>query len=103
MHRSLILGALAALSPLAPALAQVEGGTSQPVETVVVTAQRLANARNGIQTQTATQEFTDQLRARIAFFKDNWFADAKAKGIDAQAAYDYFAKTSQEVAAQMAK
>jgi len=58
MHRSLILGALAALSPLTPALAQVEGGTSQPVETVVVTAQRLANARNGIQTQTGASTYT---------------------------------------------
>jgi outer membrane receptor protein involved in Fe transport len=58
MHRSLILGALAALSPLTPAFAQVEGGTSQPVETVVVTAQRLANARNGIQTQTGASTYT---------------------------------------------
>ena len=58
MHRSLILGALAALSPLSCAFAQVEGGTSQPVETVVVTAQRLANARNGIQTQTGASTYT---------------------------------------------
>jgi outer membrane receptor protein involved in Fe transport len=58
MHRSLILGALAALSPLTHAFAQVEGGTSQPVETVVVTAQRLANARNGIQTQTGASTYT---------------------------------------------
>jgi outer membrane receptor protein involved in Fe transport len=58
MHRSLILGALAALSPLTCAVAQVEGGTSEPVETVVVTAQRLANARNGIQTQTGASTYT---------------------------------------------
>jgi outer membrane receptor protein involved in Fe transport len=58
MHRSLILGALAALSPLTCAYAQVEGGTSEPVETVVVTAQRLANARNGIQTQTGASTYT---------------------------------------------
>ncbi len=58
MHRSLILGALAALSPLSCALAQVQGGTSEPVETVVVTAQRLANARNGIQTQTGASTYT---------------------------------------------
>jgi TRAP-type C4-dicarboxylate transport system substrate-binding protein len=58
---------------------------------------------NGIQTATATQEFTDQLRSRITFFKDNWFADAKSRGVDAQAAYDYFTKTSQEIAADMAK
>lgn len=59
--------------------------------------------QNGIETQVAGADFMAQLKARIPFFKDNWFADAKAKGIDAQAAYDYFAKTSQEIAAQMAK
>ena len=59
--------------------------------------------QNGIATEIASAEFMAQLKARIPFFKDNWFADAKAKGIDAQAAYDYFAKTSQEVAAQMAR
>jgi outer membrane receptor protein involved in Fe transport len=58
MHRSLFLGALAALSPLSCAIAQVEGGTSQPVETVVVTAGRLAKARNGIQTQTGASTYT---------------------------------------------
>jgi hypothetical protein len=44
-----------------------------------------------------------QLKSRVAFFKDNWLKDAQARGIDGQAAYDYFAKTSQEVAAEMAK
>ena len=58
---------------------------------------------NGIQTQVAAPEFMAQLKSRVQFFKDTWFADAKAKGVDAQAAYDYFAKTSQEVAAQMTK
>jgi len=58
---------------------------------------------NGIQTSVASPEFMAQLKSRVAFFKDNWFKDAKAKGIDAQAAYDYFAQQSQEVAAQMAK
>ena len=58
---------------------------------------------NGIQTQVASPEFMAQLKSRVQFFKDNWLADAKAKGIDGQAAYDYFAKTSQEVAAQMTK
>ena len=48
---------------------------------------------NGIQTSVASPEFMKQLEARVSFFKDNWFKDAKARGIDAQAAYDYFAKT----------
>lgn len=42
----------------APAVAQVDGGPSQPVETVVVTAQKLAEARNGIQTQTGASTYT---------------------------------------------
>ncbi len=41
-----------------PALAQAEGGSTQPIETVVVTAQRLAQARNGIQTQTGASTYT---------------------------------------------
>ncbi len=41
-----------------PAAAQVEGGATQPVETVVVTAQKLAKARNGIQTQTGASTYT---------------------------------------------
>ena len=58
---------------------------------------------NGIQTNVASPEFMTQLKSRVGFFKDNWMKEAKAKGIDAQAAYDYFAQQSQEVAAQMAK
>jgi len=58
---------------------------------------------NGIQTQVASPDFMAKLKPRVAFIKDAWFADAKSRGIDAQAAYDYFAKTSQEVAADMAK
>lgn len=38
--------------------AQVEGGSTQSVETVVVTAERLAKARNGIQTQTGASTYT---------------------------------------------
>ncbi|HWE73884.1 MAG TPA: TRAP transporter substrate-binding protein [Stellaceae bacterium] len=59
--------------------------------------------QNGIQTRVASPEFLEQLKSRVSFFKDNWFKDAKARGIDAQAAYDYFAQQSQEIAAQMAK
>ena len=59
--------------------------------------------KNGIETQVASPPFMAELKKRVGFFKDNWFKDAKARGIDAQAAYDYFAQQSQEVAAEMAK
>jgi TRAP-type C4-dicarboxylate transport system substrate-binding protein len=59
--------------------------------------------QNGIETHQASPELMAQLKAKIGFFKDNWFADAKSRGIDAQAAYDYFVNTAQEIAAQMAK
>lgn len=57
--------------------------------------------QNGIETREASPELMAQLKSRIGFFKDNWFADAKARGIDAQAAYDFYVKTAQDVAAQM--
>ncbi len=59
--------------------------------------------KNGIETQVASPPFMAELKKRVGFFKDNWFKEAKARGIDAQAAYDYFAQQSQEVAAEMAK
>lgn len=59
--------------------------------------------QNGIETHQASPEFMAQLKERVAFFKDNWFADAKSRGIDAQAAYDFYVKTAQDVAAQMTK
>jgi TRAP-type C4-dicarboxylate transport system substrate-binding protein len=58
-------------------------------------------AQNGIQTHQASPEFMAALKSRIGFFKDNWMADAKAKGIDGPAAYEYFAKTSQDIAVQV--
>jgi TRAP-type C4-dicarboxylate transport system substrate-binding protein len=59
--------------------------------------------QNGIETHQASPEFMKQLESRVSFFKDNWMADAKAKGIDAEAAYNYFAEQSKEIAAQMAQ
>jgi hypothetical protein len=41
------------------------------------------------------------LREKVAFYKDNWMADAKARGIDAGAAYDFYVKTAQETAGLM--
>ncbi len=61
MSRFILLSSAAtaaALSLTAPAIAQVDGGTTQPVETVVVTAQKLAEARNGIQTQIGASTYT---------------------------------------------
>ncbi len=48
----------AALALSSQASAQVEGGSTQSVETVVVTAQKLAEARNGIQTQLGASTYT---------------------------------------------
>jgi outer membrane receptor protein involved in Fe transport len=61
MSRILLLSSAAtaaALSLVTAATAQVDGGATQPVETVVVTAQKLAEARNGIQTQTGASTYT---------------------------------------------
>ena len=49
------------------------------------------------------QRLEAELKKRVDFFKDDWFKDAKSRGIDAQAAYDYFAQQAQQVAAEMAK
>ena len=58
-------------------------------------------AQNGIETHEASAAFMAVLKSRVGFFKDNWMADAKARGIDGPAAYDYFAKAAQDLAAQM--
>ena len=59
MYRSLLLSTAAtALCLASPAMAQVADATSGSVETVVVTAQKLAEARNGIQTQVGASTYT---------------------------------------------
>ncbi len=55
---------------------------------------------NDIHVHQASAEFMAELKPKVAFFKDNWFAAAKERGIDAQAAYDYYVKTAQDVAAE---
>jgi TRAP-type transport system periplasmic protein len=55
--------------------------------------------QNGINTHQANPEFMKILEERIAFYKNNWMADAKARGVDAQAAYDFYVKTAQDSAA----
>jgi len=61
MSRHFLMSTVASVAVLAaslPATAQVGGGSTESVETVVVTAERLANARNGIQTQTGASTYT---------------------------------------------
>jgi TRAP-type C4-dicarboxylate transport system substrate-binding protein len=57
--------------------------------------------QNGIETREASSELMAILKQRVSFYKDNWVADAKSRGVDAQAAYDFFVKTTQESAGLM--
>jgi TRAP-type C4-dicarboxylate transport system substrate-binding protein len=57
--------------------------------------------QNGIATHDASPELMAILKQRVSFYKEDWMADARAKGVDAQAAYDFFVKTAQESAALM--
>ena len=57
--------------------------------------------QNDIQTHQAGPELMAILKERVSFYKDNWMADAKSRGVDAQAAYDFYAKTAQEAAGLM--
>jgi hypothetical protein len=41
------------------------------------------------------------LKQKVEFYTDNWMADAKSRGIDAQAAYDFYVKTAQDSAGLM--
>ncbi len=59
-----------------------------------------AEKQYGIAVAHAAPEFMAALTPRIAFFKRDWLASAKERGIDGEAAYDYFAKTAQDVAEQ---
>lgn len=53
---------------------------------------------NGIATHDASPDFMKILREKVAFYKENWMAAAKSRGVDAQAAYDFYVKTAQELA-----
>jgi TRAP-type C4-dicarboxylate transport system substrate-binding protein len=52
--------------------------------------------QNDIHTREAGPELMATLEKQVRFFTDDWMADAKAKGLDAQAVYDYYVKTAQE-------
>jgi TRAP-type C4-dicarboxylate transport system substrate-binding protein len=56
---------------------------------------------NGIHTRVASPDFMAVLKDRVRFYKDHWMADAKARGIDGPAAYDFFVKTAQDAAGLM--
>jgi TRAP-type C4-dicarboxylate transport system substrate-binding protein len=57
--------------------------------------------QNDIHTREAGPELMATLKEGVRFFTDNWMADAKAKGVDGPAAYDYYVKTAQESAGLM--
>jgi TRAP-type C4-dicarboxylate transport system substrate-binding protein len=56
---------------------------------------------NGINTRQASPELMRILEEKVRFYKDNWMADATARGIDAQAAYDFYVKTAEDSIAVM--
>jgi len=56
--------------------------------------------QNTIAVNPASESFMAELRPRVEFFKTEWLKEAKARGIDGPAAYDYFARTAREIAAQ---
>jgi TRAP-type C4-dicarboxylate transport system substrate-binding protein len=58
-------------------------------------------AQNGIAVHQASPEFMEQAKAKLDFMKESWFAAARERKIDADAAYDFYVKTAQELAAQM--
>lgn len=62
-----------------------------------------AEKQYGIAVTHAAPEFMAALKPRIDFFKRDWLESAKERGIDGEAAYDFFARTAQDVAAESAK
>ena len=57
--------------------------------------------QNGINVHQASPELMKILEEKTAFFKDAWMADAKERGVDAQAAYDFYVKTAHDTASLM--
>lgn len=57
----------------------------------------------GIAMHEASPAFMAALEPRIQFYKDDWLASAKERGIDGAAAYDFYVKTAQEIAAAQGK
>jgi TRAP-type C4-dicarboxylate transport system substrate-binding protein len=55
---------------------------------------------NNITVIRASADFMAAARAKVPFFKEQWLAAAKERGVDGPAAYDYFVKTAEEIAAK---
>ena len=53
---------------------------------------------NGIKTRVASPALMKILEEKVSFYKEGWIADAKSRGIDAEAAYDFYVKTAKELA-----
>ncbi|MGH7032375.1 MAG: TRAP transporter substrate-binding protein [Stellaceae bacterium] len=56
---------------------------------------------NGIKTHDASPDFMKILKERVGFYKANWLAAAKSRGVDGEAAYDYYVKTAEASASLM--
>jgi len=56
-------------------------------------------AQYGIAIHQASPELMAAMTPKLAFFKTEWLAAAKERGIDGDAAYDYYVKTAQDIAA----
>jgi TRAP-type C4-dicarboxylate transport system substrate-binding protein len=54
---------------------------------------------NNIAVTQASEEFMTAARAKVPFFREQWLAAATERGIDGPAAYDFFVKTAEELAA----
>lgn len=54
--------------------------------------------QNDIATHQASADFMKILKEKVRFYTDTWTADAKSRGIDARAAYDFYVKTAQDAA-----
>jgi TRAP-type C4-dicarboxylate transport system substrate-binding protein len=55
---------------------------------------------NNISVIQASADFMAAARAKIPFFREQWLAAAQERGIDGPAAYNFFVKTAQEIAAE---
>jgi TRAP-type C4-dicarboxylate transport system substrate-binding protein len=54
--------------------------------------------QNGIATHQAGPDFMKILKEKVQFYTDTWMADAKSRGVDAQAAYDFYVNTAHDTA-----
>jgi TRAP-type transport system periplasmic protein len=57
--------------------------------------------KHKIKVLTASDEFTGQMKKMLQPLKDSWMKAAKSRGVDGQAAFDYYVKTGQEAVAKM--